>query len=82
MNADDFVKSIEGGAKAYVPKEKMPEIASYVADLLRSQAAGNLKHRSWFGKLKNFFDKQFGSDWKEKRNEFWEKYDWLDPSDD
>ena len=82
LNADDFVKSIEGGAKAYVPKEKMFELASYVADLLRLQAAGDQQHRSWFGRLKTFFDKQFGSEWKDRRDEFWEKYDWLDPSDD
>ena len=82
LNPDDFVKSIEGGAKAYIPKEKMSEIGSYVADLIRSQLEGNQKHSNWFGRLKSFFDQQFGYDWREKRKEFWEKYDWLESSND
>jgi len=82
LNPDDFVKSMEGGAKAYIPKEEMSEIGSYVADLIRSQQEGRQRHRSWFGKLKSFFDKQFGYDWREKRKEFWDKYDWLDQEGD
>ena len=79
LNPDDFVKSIEGGAKAYIPKEKMSEIASYVADFIRTQQAGQQQHKSWFARLQSFFDRQFGTDWMEKRKEFWDKYDWLFP---
>ena len=79
LTPDDFVKSIEGGAKAYIPKEKMVDIASYVADLIRSQQEGNPRHKSWFGRLKSFFDKQFGDDWIKNKKEFWNKYDWLIP---
>ena len=78
LNPDDFVKSIEGGAKAYIPKEKMSEIASYVADFIRTQQEGK-QHKSWFARLQSFFDRQFGSDWIEKRKAFWDKNDWLFP---
>lgn len=78
LSPDHLVRSIEAGAKAYIPKEKMGDIASYLADLLKDQQAGQ-KHRSWFTKLKAFFDRQFGGDWREKRREFMDKYDWLYP---
>jgi len=29
LSPDNFAKSISGGAKAYIPKEKMTEIAIY-----------------------------------------------------
>ena len=77
LNPDDFVKSIEGGAKAYIPKEKMSEIATYIADLLKAHQEGTHKHSSWFGKLESFFNKQFGTEWLEKYREFKDKYDFY-----
>jgi DNA-binding response OmpR family regulator len=75
LNPDDFFKSIEGGAKAYIPKEKMSEIVLFTADLLRAHQEGTHKHGRWFGRLKSFFDKQFGPEWKEHYKHFWEKFE-------
>lgn len=74
LNPDDFVKSIEGGAKAYIPKEKMPEIATYLADLLKDKE-GTHRHGTWYAKLKPYFDKKFGPEWKEHYKHFWEKFE-------
>ena len=73
LSPDNFVKSIKGGAKAYIPKEKMPEIATFVAELLKAHQ-DNTKYRGWYGKLKKFFDNQFGPDWMEKYQEFKKQY--------
>ncbi|MDF1591581.1 MAG: response regulator [Desulfobacterales bacterium] len=73
LSPDNFVKSIKGGAKAYIPKDKMPEIATFVADLLTAHE-NNVKYRGWYGKLKKFFDNQFGPDWMEKYKEFKKQY--------
>ena len=78
LNPDAFVKSMEGGAKAYIPKEKMAEIATYVADLLRAQQAGIQRPGGWFERLRSFFEKQFGTGWLNQYKEAREKYDWLD----
>ncbi|MFC1816152.1 response regulator [Thermodesulfobacteriota bacterium] len=80
LSPDDLVKSIEGSARAYIPKEKMPEIATYVADLLKDHQEGK-KHRRWFSRLKAFFDRQFGTEWIEQHKEFWDKYYWLYPDE-
>jgi hypothetical protein len=54
----------------------MPEIATYVADLLKDLQEGQ-KHSRWFSRLRAFFDQQFGYDWREKRNELLDRYKWV-----
>ena len=62
LSPDNFAKSISGGAKAYIPKEKIAEIAIYLSDLLKAQE-GTEKPYKWFSRLKSFFTLQFGKDW-------------------
>ena len=81
LNPEAFVKSMEGGARAYIPKEKLVEIAIYVADLIKAQQAGIQRSRGWFEKLRSFFEKQFGRDWLDQYKEAREKYPWLDFDD-
>lgn len=78
LNPDAFVRSMKGGAKAYIPKEKMSDIASYAAEMLEAHNKGIQRPGKWFARLKSFFEKQFGHDWMDKYNEAREKYDWLD----
>jgi len=73
LSADNFAKSIRGGAKAYVPKEKMTDIAIYLSDLLRAQQ-GDEKPEKWFSHLKYFFSAEFGRDWLKTYRELEEKY--------
>jgi len=77
LSPDDFGKSISGGAKAYTPKEKMTEIAVFLADLLKAQQ-GDEKPYKWFSRLKSFFEWQFGKEWlktyREIRDEAEKKY--------
>jgi len=82
LHPDDFVKSMEGGAKAYIPKEKMSEIADFVADLIRSQLAGDQRPNKWFERLRSFFDQRFGANWMKDRQAFWDRNDWLFPPGD
>jgi DNA-binding NtrC family response regulator len=62
LSPEDFGKSISGGAKAYIPKEKMTEIAVFVADVLKAQQ-GDEKPYKWFTRLKSFFEWKFGKEW-------------------
>ncbi|MEW6673877.1 MAG: response regulator, partial [Thermodesulfobacteriota bacterium] len=58
LSPDNFVKSITSGAKAYIPKEKMTDIAVFLADFLQAQADPQTPFK-WFFRLKSFFDAQF-----------------------
>jgi DNA-binding response OmpR family regulator len=75
VNPENLVKSITGGARSYVPKDKISEIDIYVADVLRTVQGDSDKPMAWFGKLEPFFDRKFGKGWKEKHKEFWKDFD-------
>jgi CheY-like chemotaxis protein len=64
-------KSIELGAKAYIPKEKMADILPFLEDVL------TLEHRpGWrrlFERLGGFFSAKFGPEWQKGEEEFWDQ---------
>jgi len=75
LNPDSLVKSVKGGARAYVPKDKITDIAAYLTDILQASARGAKRPGTWFARLKPFFDKKFGPGWREKDRAFWDEFD-------
>lgn len=75
VNPENLVKSITGGARSYVPKDKIAEIDVYAADVLRMVDGKSDRQTDWFGKLEPYFDRKFGKGWKEKHKEFWKTFD-------
>lgn len=72
LSPEDFIHSVRGGARAYVPKDRIPEIATFLKDALESHARGERGLGRWFRRLEAFFEKQFGRDWKERSDpQFW-----------
>lgn len=74
LTPEDFLKSIRKGAHAYIPKEKLSEIATFLTDVLEADQKGSTRLGKWFSRLEDFFDKKFGYYWKEKIKEdpdFW-----------
>jgi DNA-binding NtrC family response regulator len=75
LSPENLVKSIKQGAHAYVPKDKIADIALYVADIIKSQNAGHKRQGQWFARLKPFFKKRFGPDWRGQDKKFWDDFD-------
>jgi len=75
LSPDNLVKSIREGAHSYVPKDKLPDIATFAKDILEAHQKGSEKTSRWFVRLKPFFDKHFGAGWREKDRDFWEDFD-------
>ena len=71
LSADALKRSIEMGARAYVPKEKMTDIASFLEDVLYLEHGSSLK--SMVRRLGDFFNMKFGSKWKESEKTFWKQ---------
>ncbi len=71
----NLVKSIKSGARAYLPKDRIVDIADFLSDFLESYKQGIKKSGNWFAKLKPFFDRKFGPDWREKDKDFWSDFD-------
>jgi CheY-like chemotaxis protein len=71
MNVDALKTSIELGARAFLPKEKLAEIVPFLEDVL---SLSNMPGwRRVFERLGGVFDAAFGSGWREKEKEFWDR---------
>lgn len=75
LNPDNLVGSIKLGAKSYIPKDHINDIADYLREVFISQAKGMEKSGNWFVRLSSFFDTRFGQGWKNKDKKFWQEFD-------
>ena len=64
LKPEALKKSIKLGAVSFLPKEKMPEIESYLEDVVLG--GGKSAWEKLFDKLGSFFNQRFGPDWKER----------------
>ena len=75
LNPDNLMESIQKGAKACVPKEKMSEIDIYLQEIFIAKQEGVEKSGDWFARLGSFFERRFGVGWRNKDKEFWDDFD-------
>ena len=64
MTPEDIKKSYENGAASFVPKEKMAEITTYLADIYEAKEKGKSFWWRYFDRLASYFEKKFGPDWQ------------------
>jgi DNA-binding response OmpR family regulator len=69
FSAQDLKHSIEMGARAYIPKERMMDIPEFLEDVLTLGHRSGLKRM--FQRLGSAFNKKFGSRWMEDEKTFW-----------
>lgn len=75
LSPENLIKSLKKGAQSYVPKDKISEISIFVKDILEAHRKDKKDHGKWFARLKPFFDRKFGSGWREEDKEFWQDFD-------
>ncbi len=71
VNVEALRKSVELGARAYLPKERMNEVVPFLEDVL-SLSRGAVWRRV-FRRLGGFFDASFGHGWQKSQKDFWEQ---------
>jgi DNA-binding NtrC family response regulator len=75
LSSKNLVKTLRGGAYAYIPKHEMANISEYLSEMIEASAMldakekGREKPNKWFKKLTSFFDEAFGPSWKDKHRE-------------
>jgi len=72
LSPESLKKSIKLGAVSFLPKENLPDLASFLEEVLLGE--GKPIWKKVFDRLGNFFDSRFGSDWK-KRDKFFQRFD-------
>ncbi|MEN8210292.1 MAG: response regulator [Thermodesulfobacteriota bacterium] len=74
LSEESLKRSAQDGAAYFVPKDKMADIAIYVADVLKALYENKSTWNKWFERLSGFYDNRFhGTDWREREKEFWQK---------
>jgi CheY-like chemotaxis protein len=72
---DNLVRSIKEGAASYLPKEELPNIATFLNDLLEAQEKGKSTWEPWQERLpSSYFEKRWGAAWRDTDKDFWEKF--------
>jgi DNA-binding NtrC family response regulator len=72
LTPEALEKSIKLGAVSFLPKEKMPELDEFIAEVVLK--GGRHSWRTLFEKLGDLFNKRFGPDWKQ-RNQFFKEFE-------
>jgi CheY-like chemotaxis protein len=73
LSPEALKRSVELGARAYLPKEKLGEIVPFLEDVLMYEFAPGWKRL--YDKLKGFFDSKFESDWEKRTGLKWKEWD-------
>ena len=74
LTPDNIVKSFREGAAYFLPKEKMADIASFLADVFDARAKGENTWDRWMVRLAGYCEKTFGAKWMDPDKDFWEKF--------
>ncbi len=78
LSSEALKKSVELGARAYLPKEKLGEIVPFLEVVLAYEYVAGWKRL--YEKLKVFFDSKFESDWEKKTGFNWQEWTkWRPP---
>lgn len=60
LSADNFARSMDGGACAYLPKDKLFEIAEFLSVVLEDGCRQTGVLDRWFDRLKGYYENKFG----------------------
>lgn len=73
LNPEALKKSIELGARAYLPKECLASLPEFLEDIV--ELSYQSVWRKAFNEFLTIFDKRFGSDWKKSEQQFWTDFE-------
>lgn len=73
LSPQSLKKSIELGARAYLPKDQLGRMAPFLEDVLTLSRKNAWK--SLFSRLSASFGMRFGPDWRKSEQEFWEEFE-------
>ena len=63
LSANNFAKSMDEGACAYLPKDRLSEIDVFLTDVLEDGGKNIGLLGKWYDRLKGYYDNKFGPGW-------------------
>jgi CheY-like chemotaxis protein len=79
MNPESLKTSLDKGALSYLPKEELPNLKSFIGDVMEAFREGHSTSAVLFERLGRFFDKAFGVQWAKDDPDFWRYYGYFGP---
>ena len=79
LNPQTLRESLDAGALAYLPKEELSNLDTFLADIVETHRAGQSTTALLFDKLGKFFDRAFGNQWARDDIDVWQAYGYLPP---
>jgi DNA-binding NtrC family response regulator len=79
LNPETLRESLDAGALAYLPKEELSNLDTFLADIVETHRAGQSTTALLFDKLGKFFDRAFGNHWARNDIEVWQAYGYFPP---
>jgi len=73
LSPEDIMKSFKGGAAFYVPKDKMAEMPSLLANILYAKKKKKSTWLPFVGWADAYYNVKFGPKWESHKKEFREK---------
>ncbi len=73
LTPEALKRSMEMGARAYLPKEKLGEIVPFLEDVLTYEYLPGWKRL--LKKMESFFSTRWGEHWKKSEEKFWKEFD-------
>ncbi|MBI5250385.1 MAG: response regulator [Desulfomonile tiedjei] len=73
LSSQYLKKSVELGARAYLPKDQLGQIAPFLEETMALSYQSGWK--SLFSKLGAHFGTRFGPEWRKTEKEFWERFE-------
>jgi len=74
LSPEDTVKSFEGGAAFYVPKEKMADMATLLNNILEAKKKGKSTWLPFVNWAEAYYNAKFGSKWEGQKKDFWKQF--------
>ncbi|MBW2430188.1 MAG: response regulator [Deltaproteobacteria bacterium] len=71
LNPENFAKSMNDGACAYLPKHKLSEINLFLSDVLEEGCKKSRMLGKWFERLKDYYENKFGPGWLDEYKGSW-----------
>ena len=72
---DNLLRSVKEGALSYIPKEELPRLAEFLADVLKAREEGRDPLESWQKKLStSYFERRWGAALRGTGPDFWERF--------
>lgn len=72
VNPEALKKSIELGARTYLPKDLLPSLVPFLEDVLKLSYQSAWKRT--LDQLASIFESRFGSDWRKSEDDFWNDF--------